>query len=95
MACASLCLALAACVAGSAESHHAAGSGGVSQFVLGLWHGLIAPVTLLVEVVNRFAPKALPWTAHLFEASNTGFLYDIGFYLGMVGSPLAAASRFR
>ncbi len=86
-------LALAACAAGSGESHHAAGGGALSQIVLGLWHGIIAPVTLIVEVINRFAPKLLPWTAHIYEKDGTGVLYDVGFYIGLVGSPLIAWSR--
>lgn len=90
-----ICVALSACVAGSSESHHAVVSGGLSQFLVGLWHGIIAPLTLIIEVVNHFAPRLLPWSVHFFEASDTGLLYDIGFYLGLVGSPLFASSRFR
>jgi hypothetical protein len=81
-------LALSACVAGSAESQHAAAGGLLSQFLLGLWHGVIAPVTLIVEVVNRLAPHLLPWRLRLYEARDTGVPYDVGFYLGLVGSPL-------
>jgi len=47
-------LGLAACVAGSAESARAASGGAISQLALGFWHGLIAPVMLIVEVVNKF-----------------------------------------
>ncbi|MFI4973878.1 MAG: hypothetical protein ACHP84_04985 [Caulobacterales bacterium] len=86
-------LALGACAAGSAESHHAATSGLLGQFLLGLWHGIIAPLTLIVEIVNKLAPKLLPWTAHIYEAQGTGVVYDVGFYLGLVGSPLIAWSR--
>jgi hypothetical protein len=89
-----LCLALCACVAGSGESHHAAAGGFVSQFLLGLWHGIIAPLTLLVEIINRLAPNALPWKPRMYEPSATGWLYDLGFYLGLVGSPVFASSRF-
>ena len=81
-------LTLSACVAGSAESQHAASGGLLSQLLLGLWHGVIAPVTLIVEVVNRLAPHALPWRLHLYEARDTGVAYDVGFYLGLVGSPI-------
>ena len=79
--------ALSACVAGSPESQHAAASGLVSQVVLGFWHGIIAPVTLIVEIINRLAPHALPWDVHLYEAKDTGVPYDVGFYLGLVGGP--------
>jgi|SRR5579872_2242977 len=87
-----LVLALAACAAGSAESAHAASSGGLSQFFLGVWHGLIGPVMLIIEVVNRVAPHALPWSVRFYELKATGIAYDIGFYLGLAGSPVALLS---
>ena len=82
-----LLLVLAACAAGSAASHEAAANGDIPQFLLGVWHGIIAPVTLIVEIVNRLAPSALPWRLQLYEASNTGVAYDLGFYLGLAGGP--------
>jgi hypothetical protein len=94
LACGILCLALCACAAGSAESHHAADGGGLSRFLLGLWHGIIAPLTLIVEIVNHFAPHTLPWAARMYEPAGTGWLYDLGFYLGLVGSPVFASTRF-
>ena len=78
---------LGACTAGSAEAHHMAQSGGLSQFLLGVWHGLIAPVTLVVELVDHVAPHALPWTLHFFE-KDSGVFYDLGFYLGLGGGPV-------
>jgi hypothetical protein len=83
-----LLAALSACVAGSAESQHAAAGGVLSQLLLGFWHGLIAPVTLIVEIVNYFAPHILPWTLRMYEPKGTGVLYDLGFYLGLAGSPV-------
>lgn len=90
-----LLLSLCACVAGSAEAAHAASQGPLSQFFLGLWHGLIGPFTLIIEVINRFAPKLLPWHAHIYEVTAQGVPYDIGFYLGLAGSPVIAWSRRR
>lgn len=84
---------LAACVAGSGESAHAAAGGLVSEFLLGLWHGLIGPITLIVEVINRLAPHLLPWRAQLYEAKAQSAAYDVGFYLGLAGSPILAWSR--
>ena len=88
-------LALAACVAGSPDAAHAAAGGWVSQFFLGLWHGLIGPVTLIVEVINRFAPHLLPWKTHLYETGASGVAYDAGFYFGLAGSPVVIWSRRR
>ena len=80
-------LALGACAAGSDASHHAAAGGMVSQLFLGLWHGIIAPVALLVEVVNVLSPHTLPWQLRLYEPSGTGVAYDVGFYFGILGGP--------
>lgn len=85
---AALVLTLSACAAGSAEAHHAASGGLLWQFLLGVWHGVIAPIMLIVEVLNFFAPHLLPWSVHMYE-SGAGVAYDVGFYLGLVGSPLA------
>ncbi len=89
-----LCLALCACVAGSGESHHAASGGALAQFGLGLWQGIIAPLTLIVEIVNRFAPHVLPWTTRMYETAAAGWAYDVGFFIGLIGSPVIVSSRF-
>ena len=84
---ASLLLAsLAGCAAGSTEAHVTASSGLIGQFVLGLWHGFIAPLALIAEVINYFAPHVLPWHPKLFE-SGAGIAYDIGFYITVSGGP--------
>jgi len=88
-----LVLGMTACAAGSSASHAAADGGLVSQFLLGIWHGIIAPATLLVEVIHRLDPHLLPWTARFYEAAGARVEYDVGFYLGLTGSPLIAWSR--
>lgn len=90
-----LTLVVAACAAGSGESEHAASGGVLSQLLLGFWHGLIAPVMLVIEVIDKFAPKLLPWSVKFYEARGTGVVYDIGFYFGLVGSPLLAHTGWR
>lgn len=92
---AALLLTLAACTAGSAEAQHAASGGLLLQFLLGVWHGIIAPFTLIGEVLNDFVPHLLPWPIHFYETKGTGVPYDVGFYLGLVGSPLAIGRRWR
>lgn len=81
-----LVLALSACAAGSTDAANAAQSGGVAVFVLGFWHGLIAPITLLVEVVNEFATGALPWSPRMYQ-EGSGVVYDIGFFIGIIAGP--------
>ena len=87
---AGLALTLAACAAGTAEAQHAAAGGPLSQLALGFWHGLIAPVMLIIEVIDKFAPHLLPWDVKFYESRGTGVVYDVGFYFGLVGSPLLA-----
>ena len=47
----------------------------VAGFWLGLWHGLIAPVTF---VISLFTPAV-----NLYEVRNSGGWYDFGFILGL------------
>jgi hypothetical protein len=86
-------LTLSACMAGSPASEQAASGGELYQLLLGLWHGIIAPITLILEIINRFAPHALPWHAHLYETKAAGAFYDLGFYLGLAGSPIVIINR--
>lgn len=88
-----LILALCGCVAGSGDSEHAASGSLLSQFLLGVWHGLVSPVTLIGEVINVLAPHVLPWSVRMYETKGTGVLYDVGFYIGLAGSPIIVGGR--
>ena len=79
---------LAACAAGSAESHHAAQSGAITQLALGFWHAIIAPITLICEIIEKVSPGTIPWTVRFYEPTDTGVLYDIGFFVGLTSGPL-------
>ncbi len=81
-----LILGLSGCAAGSTDAQVAAAGGDLPQFFLGLWHGFIAPITLIVEIINRLAPHLLPWRPRFFE-TGTGVAYDLGFYLTLSGGP--------
>jgi hypothetical protein len=83
---------LAACAAGSPDAHRAAGGGPIAELVLGFWHGLIAPITLIVEIIHRYVPHVLPWSWRMYE-TGAGVPYDIGFYLGLAGGPSFLFSR--
>ena len=89
-----LILGLSACAAGSAEARQSLDGGPLAQFLLGLWHGVIAPAVLVLEIVNRLAPHLLPWSARFYEIRGTLVEYDVGFYLGLTGSPLFAWTRW-
>ena len=51
------------------------GLGRVARAGAGLWHGIIAPVTLVVSFFDS--------TIHMYEVHNAGSEYDLGFLLGV------------
>ena len=53
---------------------------GDAGFWLGLWHGLILPVTFVVSLFND--------SVAVYQAPNNGHLYDLGFVLGAGGLSL-------
>jgi hypothetical protein len=48
--------------------------GEVAGFWIGLWHGLIAPVTFIVSLFSA--------NVSLYEVHNSGGWYNFGFVLG-------------
>jgi len=46
-------------------------------FFWGIWHGWLAPLSLIIQ---WFVPKI-----QIYEPFNTGWWYDFGFYLGILG----------
>ena len=64
-------LALAACAPG--ENLAVTGDGGAG-FWLGLWHGIIAPLTFLISLFTD--------GVNVYEVNNNGNWYDFGFVLG-------------
>ena len=93
LAFAALALVLTACAAGTHDADQAASGGLISQLVLGFWHGIIAPLTLLVEVIRRFIPGIIPWDVHMFETGKVSIPYDVGFYFGITSGPSFLWSR--
>ena len=51
------------------------GLGRVARAGAGIWHGIIAPVTL---VLSFFDPNI-----HMYEVHNAGSEYDLGFLIGV------------
>lgn len=78
---------LAACAAGSDAAHQAVQGGAASALVVGFWHGLIAPITLLVEVLNALTPGTIAWTPRFYETGGANVFYDVGFFVGVIAGP--------
>lgn len=51
------------------------GTNGVAGVVQGLWHGIIAPVTLLLSFFNE--------SIQMYEVHNNGSEYNLGYLLGV------------
>lgn len=86
-----LMVVLSACAAGpNPEVGRAAGDAGVAGFWLGLWHGVIVPVTFVISLFTD--------TVNIYEVHNSGNWYDFGFVLGasiVLGGGGGGASRRR
>lgn len=86
----SLALILSACAAGPNQLRNTPDEDGeVAGFWMGLWHGLIAPISFVFSLFSK--------SVYVFEVHNNGGWYTFGFLLGasMVfgGSGGGAASR--
>ena len=46
-------------------------------FFSGIWHGWIAPITLIVGIFNG--------NIRIYEPNNVGWLYDFGYYIAIIG----------
>jgi hypothetical protein len=49
--------------------------GRIARAGAGLWHGIIAPITLVISFFNS--------DVHMYEVHNAGSEYDLGFLLGV------------
>lgn len=55
-------------------------------FFSGIWHGWIAPVSLIIGLVDK--------NIRIYENVNTGWFYDFGFYIAII-SGFGGLSLFR
>jgi hypothetical protein len=67
------CLLLAGCVPGSGSYDRISPAG----FFSGVWHGWIAPVSLIIGIFDK--------SIRIYEPNNVGWLYDLGFYIAIIG----------
>lgn len=63
---------LSGCIPGDGRytGEHPAG------FFTGVWHGWIAPISLILGIFNP--------NIRIYEATNTGWWYDFGFYIAII-----------
>jgi len=84
-------LALSGCAAGPNEAMDTpAHDDEIAGFLLGLWHGIIAPVTFIISLFTS--------SVNVYEVHNNGGWYDFGFVLGagiLFGSGHSARRRKR
>ena len=87
-------LMLSACAAGPNEMVDTGTD--PAGFWLGLWQGLISPITFLISLFNN--------DVNIYEVNNNGNWYDFGFILGVAivfsgpagsGSTVSRRSRSR
>jgi hypothetical protein len=72
-----LALVLAACAAGPNPGvGSVAENGRVAGFWLGLWHGVITPITFVISLFND--------GVNVYEVHNNGNWYNFGFVIGAV-----------
>ena len=88
----SITIMLAACTAGPNQLRDTTNEDGeVAGFWMGIWHGLISPITFIVSLFSK--------TVRVFEVHNNGSWYTFGFLLGASmtfgGSGGGAARRRR
>lgn len=70
-----LALVLGACAAGANPAVDTpAPDGDVAGFWMGLWHGIIVPVTFVISLFTE--------NVSIYEVHNSGGWYDFGFVLG-------------
>jgi len=48
----------------------------VAGVILGLWHGFISPITLVISFFNK--------DVQIYEVHNDGNQYNLGFMLGLI-----------
>lgn len=65
-------LLFTACAPGDSAATQAKPAG----FFWGIWHGWIAPITLIISLFNK--------DTRIYEQLNTGWWYDFGYYMAII-----------
>lgn len=67
-----IALLFSACIPGDGKNDAAK----PANFLMGIWHGWIAPVSVIVGIFNK--------NIRVYEVNNTGWWYDLGFYIAII-----------
>ncbi len=51
-------------------------SGKPASFLSGIWHGWIAPISLIISIFKS--------NIRVYETVNSGWWYDFGFYIAII-----------
>jgi hypothetical protein len=82
-------LAIAGCAGPNPSVHVPDASGQIAGFWLGLWQGLISPITFIISLFSD--------NVHVYEVHNNGGWYNFGFLWGVgiagVGGGSASSRR--
>jgi hypothetical protein len=81
-----LLIGLAMLTTGCLPGDGASTKGSPAGFFSGIWHGWIAPLSLVLGIFNR--------AIRIYEPINTGWWYDLGFYAAVIGG-FGSISLFR
>ncbi|MFH2115725.1 MAG: hypothetical protein ABIJ86_14595 [Spirochaetota bacterium] len=68
-----LVLTLGSCLPGDGKATEEKPAG----FLSGIWHGWIAPISLIAGIFKA--------SIRVYEPNNSGWWYDFGFYLAILG----------
>ena len=78
-------LALSGCLANTAPADVAlADPRHKTDIGIGLWHGVLAPVTYPVEALRHAVHPGSAERWHVYENNNAGLPYGVGFYGGLI-----------
>ena len=74
-----LILGISLCLTGCIPGDGSIGPDNPAGFFWGIWHGWVAPVSLVLSLTTAFQGNV-----GIYEVYNTGFLYDLGFYMAII-----------
>lgn len=81
-----LILACAMLLTGCIPGDGRASTARPANFLWGIWHGWLAPLSLIISIFNP--------SITIYEVHNTGWWYDFGYYMAVIsGFGTLALSR--